>query len=74
MIDIIGRRLAIGDPVAFRFPRSNELRTGRIIAFTKVMARIEWSEGRWRRTHLARSEDIVLLPNDEYVFYVMQHP
>jgi len=72
MLDIIGRSLAKGDPVAFRLPSSNELRTGRIIAFTKVMARIEWSDGRRTRTHLARSEDMVLLPNDEYILYVMQ--
>ena len=71
MKDRIGRDIKPGDAVAFRHKRWKMLQTGRIKHLTKKQARVTWVDRGHEFDQLAGTDDIILLPEEDYALYVL---
>lgn len=78
MQDIIGRDLAVGDIVAFKFPYGKDLGVGTVIKIAKKTVRIEYRGTNWRGVDetmdsLAKPSNVVKLEGPDLTLYLLKN-
>lgn len=73
MEDLFGKEISIGDAVVFRRPGFKTLMAARVIGFTKKHARLAWTNRSVSNKYLVDSKNVVVVPNESYMFYSLKN-
>jgi hypothetical protein len=73
MEDFFGKEMIVGDAVVFRRPGVKTLMAARIVGFTKKRARLAWTNRSASNIYLVDSKNVVVVPDESYVFYSLKN-